>query len=118
MIEFSVCVAARWDCASRYNLELHFSNDHIWTYQNSFSNGENKWHRITYRYMNYPSNEMPEYVSICLKGKDQQFWAGNYGTKFAQMKLRLALRGENEMENQESDETLIEPEIFNPEQSL
>ncbi len=109
-------MAGRWDCSSICNLALHFSNGHIWTYERSFSNGDCKWYRITYRYMDYPENQMPAHVSIRLKGKDRQFWAGNYGTKFAQMKLRLALREENETENQELEETLVEPEILNPEQ--
>ncbi len=110
VIEFTVCVAGRRDCSSVCNLELCFSNGHIWQYQRSFSNGDCQWHRITYRYIDYPENEMPSHVSITLKGKDQRFWAGYYGTKFAQIKLRLALKKEDETENQEFEETLIEPD--------
>ncbi|CAF3501698.1 unnamed protein product [Rotaria socialis] len=111
VIEFTVCVAGRWDCSSICNLELCFSNGHEWKYQRSFSNGDCQWHRLIYRYVNYRPNEMPSHVSIILKGKDQRFWAGNYGAKFAQIKLRLALRQENETENQEFEETMLNSHI-------
>jgi hypothetical protein len=54
---------------------------------------------------------MPSHVSVYLKGKDQPCWAGNYGTKFAQTKLQLALREEHETHNQELDEALTEPDL-------
>ncbi len=111
MIEFTVCVTGRRDCSSICNLELRFSDGHIWQYQCSFSNGDCQWHRITYRYVGYPENQMPSHVSVYLKGKDQPCWAGNYGTKFAQTKLQLALREEHETHNQELDEALTEPDL-------
>jgi hypothetical protein len=110
VIEFTVCVAGRWDCSSICNLELSFSDGHIWRYQRLFTNGDRQWYRITYRYINYPENQMPSHVSINLRGKDRQYWAGNYGAKFAQIKLRLALRKEHETKNEELDEALIEPD--------
>ncbi len=109
VIEFTVCLAGRCDCSSHCHLELYFSNGHIWRYQRSFLNGDRQWHRITYRYIDYPENQMPAHVSITLRGKDQRYWAGNYGTKFAQIKLRLALRQQHETENQALEEILIEP---------
>jgi hypothetical protein len=113
VIEFTVCVAGRRDCSSQCKLELCFSNGHIWQYERSFSNGDCQWHRITYRYIDYPKNEIPSHVSINLRGKDLPVWAGNYGAKFAQIKLRLVLREEHETENQEFEETLIEPDKSN-----
>lgn len=90
---------------------MEFSDDHYWNYQRSFSNGDCQWHCITYRYMAYPENQMPSDVTIIMRGKDQRFWAGNYGAKFAQIKLRLALRKEDESENQESEEIITEPNV-------
>jgi hypothetical protein len=118
VIEFTVYIAGRRDCSSICHLELRFSDDHIWQYQRTFSNADCQWHRITYRYVNYPENQMPSHVSILLKGKDQRYWLGNYGAKFAQIKLRLALREENETENQESEEIIIQPDISSFEQLL
>lgn len=59
---------------------------------------------------------MPSHVAIYLKGKDRQFWAGQYGAKFAQIKLRLVLREEQQAENQELEEVLTEPDKLNPEE--
>lgn len=113
VIEFTVCIAGRRDCSSICHLELNFSNSHIWNYQRTFSNGDCHWHRITYRYVDYLKEEMPSHVSIVLKGKDSRFWAGHYGTKFAQIKLKLALRQENENENQVFEETITGSHISN-----
>ena len=110
VIEFTVCIAGRWDCSSICNLRLSFSDKHAWDYQHLFTNGDRQWHRITYRYINYPENQMPSHVTIYMRGKDQRFWAGNYGTKFAQIKLRLALRKEDERENQELEEIITAPD--------
>ena len=110
-------MAGRWDCASECKLTLTFSDGHEWHCQRSFTNGDNQWHRITYRYMTYASNQMPSRVSIHLKGKDRQYWAGHYGTKFAQIKLRLVLREENQREDQELEEILTPPEQLHLEQS-
>lgn len=103
-------MAARWDCSSTCDIELSFSNRHQWRHQCSFNNGEQQWHRITYRYMSYPKNRMPSRVSIHMQGKDLRFWAGNYGTKFAQIRLRLLLREEHRETDEALDETLIAPE--------
>lgn len=113
MIEFTVCIAGRRDCPSECSIELCFSDGHVWQYQRSFVNGDCQWHRIIYRYVAYPKKQMPSHVSLLLKGKDRRYWAGAYGTKFAQIKLRLALRKEDETENQESEEIFIEPDKTN-----
>ncbi len=115
IIEFTICVAGRSDCSSICHLRLYFSDDHTWDYQRSFSNGDCQWHRITYRYIDYSENQMPSHVTIHIKGKDQRGWAGNYGAKFAQIKLHLVLRKEDERENQEFEEILTQPDLSNKE---
>ncbi len=91
MIEFSICVAARWDCGSRCSISLSFSDGHQWQTKKIFPQWtDQKWHRIIYRYGQY--NQLPSSVTVCITGCDTQDWAGFYGSKFAQARLRLLLR--------------------------
>lgn len=113
MIEFSICTAGRWDCSYRYKLKLSFSNGHIWNYNKDVNDGDNRWHRITYRYGGYLKGQQPPKVSMEIHGRDGRYWAGNYGTKFAQIRLRLVLRDENNQVEEENEEILKEPEICN-----
>ena len=107
LIEFSVCVAARADCGSRYALKLVFSDGHVWTRKHVFPQWtEGRWYRISYRYGQY--EEFPSTVTVSLTGQDTQFWAGFFGVKFAQARLRLVLRTGDNGAN-EASVTVIEP---------
>ncbi|CAF1316447.1 unnamed protein product [Adineta ricciae] len=107
VIEFSVCVAARWDCGARCILSLSFSDGHAWRHGRRFPQwNDKKWHRITYRYGEY--TQYPSWVDVSIAGSDTQFWAGFYGVKFAQPRLRLLLRTNENQTNEESVVT-IEP---------
>ncbi len=107
MIEFSICVAARWDCGSRCSISLLFSDGHQWQCNKTFPQwNDNKWHRLTYRYGEY--QQFPSLVTVSLDGSDTQFWAGFYGIKFAQARLRLLLRT-NENETNAESAVVIEP---------
>ncbi|UJR10485.1 hypothetical protein I4U23_014689 [Adineta vaga] len=107
IIEFSICVAARWDCGSRCELSLLFSDGHKWRYEKVFPQwNDQKWHRIIYRYGQY--DQFPSSVTVCITGCDTQLWAGFYGTKFAQTRLRLLLRTNENGINEECT-VVIEP---------
>ncbi len=107
MIEFSICVAARWECGSRCSISLLFSDRHHWQCKKVFSQwNDQKWHRLTYRYGQY--EQFPSLVTICLDGRDTQFWRGFYGIKFAQARLHLLLRT-NENETNAESAVVIEP---------
>ena len=106
MIEFSVCIAARWDCGSQCSISLLFSDGHRWQCERTFPQwSDQKWHRLIYRYGEY--QQFPSSVTVSLSGKDTQFWAGFYGIKFAQARLRLLLRT-SENETNEENEVVIE----------
>ena len=47
-------------------------------------------------------------MTVRLTGRDTQSWAGFYGIKFAQTRLRLVMRSDPSAGNEES-ETIIEP---------
>ncbi|CAF1512022.1 unnamed protein product [Rotaria sordida] len=47
-------------------------------------------------------------VTVHFSGKDQQNWAGHYGTKFAQTRLRLLLQ-DNEVTINKESEIILEP---------
>lgn len=72
---------------------------------------------MTYRYGEY--DQFPSTVNVRITGRDTQFWAGYYGSKFAQTRLRLVLRTDDNTMNTESavviepraeDELIPEPE--------
>ncbi|CAF2033032.1 unnamed protein product [Rotaria magnacalcarata] len=109
IIEFSVCVAPRWDCASEYRICLIFSDEHRWECERTFPQwNDSKWHRLTYLYRHY--EHFPTSVTVHLSGKDRQGWAGFYGAKFAQTRIRLLFDTDENESNQEN-ETIIEPQI-------
>ena len=95
---------------------MKFSDGHTWNRQDDIGNGDNRWRRITYRYGRYAKGQQPPNVSIEIRGKDTRYWAGNFGAKFAQIKLRLILRGENDRDEEEIEEVLKEPETCNHEE--
>ena len=64
---------------------------------------DHKWHRLTYHYGRY--KDFPESVTVYLSGKDRQSWAGFYGAKFAQVRVRLLYQ----IDENEASETIIEP---------
>jgi hypothetical protein len=107
VIEFSICIAARWDCGSQCSISLVFSDEHRWRCQRTLPQwSDQKWHRLIYRYGQY--QQFPLSVTVNLTGSDTQAWAGFYGIKFAQARLRLLLRtSENEVN--EENEVIIEP---------
>jgi len=107
VIEFSICVAARWDCGSRCSISLFFSDGHYRQIDKVFPQwNDQKWHRLTYRYGQY--EQFPSLVTVRLDGCDTQSWAGFYGIKFAQARLRLLLRT-NENETNAESTVVIEP---------
>ncbi|CAF1096391.1 unnamed protein product [Rotaria sordida] len=107
IIEFSICVAPRWDCASECRICLTFSDGHRWECERNFPQwNDKKWHRLIYHYKQY--QQFPTSVTVLLSGKDRQFWAGYYGVKFAQTRLRLLLHTDENETNQES-EIILEP---------
>ncbi|CAF2993028.1 unnamed protein product [Rotaria sp. Silwood2] len=109
IIEFSICVAPRWDCASECRVGLIFSDGHHWECERTFPQwNDSKWHRLTYHYKEY--QQFPTSVTVQLSGKDRQFWAGYYGVKFAQTRLRLLFHIDENKTNQES-ETIIEAKV-------
>lgn len=100
-------MAARWDCGSRCALSLSFSDGHKWHHEKRFPQwNDQKWHRIIYRYGQY--TQYPSSVDVSITGSDTQFWAGFYGIKFAQARLRLLLRT-NENQTNEESVVIIEP---------
>ncbi|CAF1214264.1 unnamed protein product [Adineta steineri] len=109
IIEFSVCVAPRWDAGSECQIKLDFSDGHKWQHAKVFPQwSPRNWHKIIYRYGQY--EDFPSLVTVMIAGKDTQLWGGFYGTKFAQTRLRLLFRtSENEL-NTENVE-VIEPKI-------
>ncbi|CAF1387372.1 unnamed protein product [Adineta steineri] len=109
IIEFSVCVAPRWDAGSECQIKLDFSDGHKWQHAKVFPQwSPRNWHKIIYRYGQY--EDFPSLVTVMIAGKDTQLWGGFYGTKFAQTHLRLLFRtSENEL-NTENVE-VIEPKI-------
>lgn len=101
MIEFSICIAARWDCGARCSVSLDFSDGHHWECSEIIPQwNDRKWHRLIYRYGEY--EQFPTLVTVCLTGSDTQGWAGFYGMKFAQARLRLLLRTNENGTNNES----------------
>jgi hypothetical protein len=107
VIEFSICVSPRFDCGSQCSIFLLFSDGHQWQCGKVFPQWhDTKWHRLTYRYGQY--EQFPSSVTVSLAGSDTQFWAGYYGIKFAQARLHLLLRT-NENETNAESEMVIEP---------
>ena len=86
---------------------LIFSDGHQWKCERAFPQwNDRKWHRLTYHYGQY--KDFPESMTVCLSGKDRQFWAGFYGTKFAQTRVHLLYRIDGNEANEEN-ETILEP---------
>jgi F-box associated region len=112
IIEFSICIAARWDCGSTCRIELAFSDDHHWRCERRFPQwNESKWHRLIYRYSEYA--QFPTFVHVRVTGSDTQFWAGFYGIKLAQARICLLHRS-NENEVNTETEIVIEPQLDEP----
>ena len=109
VIEFSICIAARWDCGSQCSIALLFSNGHRWLYEKTIPQwNDAKWHRVVYRYGNY--EQFPKSVTVSFTGRDTQGWAGFFGIKFAQARLHLLLRTDDNGTNEEN-EVCIEPNV-------
>ncbi|CAF4752910.1 unnamed protein product [Rotaria sp. Silwood1] len=110
VIEFSVCVAPRWDCASECRICLIFSDGHRWECERQFPQwNDKKWHQLTYHYRQY--TRFPTSVTVQLSGKDRQGWAGYYGTKFAQTRLRLLSHTDGGETTNQENETIMEEKI-------
>ncbi|CAF1024376.1 unnamed protein product, partial [Didymodactylos carnosus] len=117
-IEFTVYIAARFDCASQGCVQLEFYDEnaelkHKWNYEKTFPQWNDRhWTKVVYKYQTYEL--FPSYVNIIIRGKDRQFWAGAYGTKFSRITMKLILKkldDESTHENLEL-ETIIEPDLI------
>ncbi|KAF8381714.1 hypothetical protein PRIPAC_70856 [Pristionchus pacificus] len=51
-----------------------------------------QWSRVEIVFVDYPVG-MRE-IAVMSQGKDQQFWAGNYGSKFANLEIRIEMPDE------------------------
>ena len=86
---------------------LAFSDGHVWKREHPFPQWtDGRWYRIIYRYGQY--EQFPSTVTVSLSGRDTQGWRGFYGIKFAQARLRLVLRTDDNGAN-EASEIGIEP---------
>lgn len=83
----SVWCAARWDCGSKFIFTVQLldaDNKELDKFEEEMDlSGDQlrrKWHKIEHTFSNYKPGL--RHVLVQMGGKDTQFWAGNYGSKF------------------------------------
>lgn len=94
-IEILDWVAARFDCACKYVLEVSLLSlnksllDSHETSKTWAQWDDNSWNKVTLTFSSYP--EGVRYIQLMHGGKDLQFWAGHYGPKITGTSVVLKL---------------------------
>ncbi|GMT03616.1 hypothetical protein PENTCL1PPCAC_25790 [Pristionchus entomophagus] len=104
-IVVSECVAPRFDCASEYHMHAQLLRENelfdtrarlprFRVEKKEWPQWTNpaEWERVEIIFDDYPMG-MRE-IGVLSQGKDQQFWAGNYGSKFANLQIRIEMPDE------------------------
>ncbi|GMT34592.1 hypothetical protein PFISCL1PPCAC_25889, partial [Pristionchus fissidentatus] len=101
----SELVAPRFDCSSIYKMQAQLLRDNeqfdaraalprFRAVEKEWPQWTNPahWEKVEVVFEDYPSGVRE--IGILSQGKDQQFWAGNYGAKFANLQIRLEMPDE------------------------
>lgn len=96
-IHVSEWYCARWDCGSIFQIMVALLNKDfkfLQTYKHSevtaqWEGGDLGWRKVTHTFQDYKAGV--RYVLFVDGGKDTQFWAGHYGSKWQQPMYMLSL---------------------------
>ncbi|GMR34139.1 hypothetical protein PMAYCL1PPCAC_04334 [Pristionchus mayeri] len=105
-IVVSELVAPRFDCASEYHLHAQLlragepfdtrakTGNRVRVVEKEWPQWTNPahWERVETIFEDYPAGMRT--LTVISRGKDRQFWAGNYGAKFANLQVRIEMPDE------------------------
>ncbi|XP_078313952.1 F-box only protein 6-like [Crassostrea virginica] len=93
-IQVSEWYAARFDCNVVYNLKVKLLDEKSkvlrkWSFSDHKPAGKN-WFKAEHIFTSYPGGV--RFIKFKHEGKDEQFWAGHYGSKFTMATVRFNLK--------------------------
>ncbi|XP_062587269.1 F-box only protein 6-like [Saccostrea cucullata] len=93
-IQVSEWYAARFDCKMEYHIKVKLLDAESkeldkWSFSDEKPAGRD-WFQVEHIFTTYP--EGLRYIKFQHKGKDRQFWAGHYGSKFTNASVRFNLQ--------------------------
>lgn len=97
--------AARFDCKMVYQIKVKLLDEESkelkkWSFSDHKPAGKD-WFKVDHIFTSYPKGL--RFIKFKHKGKDEQFWAGHYGSKFTMACVRFNLShrsGEKTSESQ------------------
>jgi len=85
-------VGARFDCGGKYYVGLDLVNEKGFCLAGNQTIGEiqsgTDWTEISCS-LNVTKTYPTKYLVVSIKGKDNQFWAGHFGTKFSRISVAV-----------------------------
>ncbi|XP_061174325.1 F-box only protein 6-like [Saccostrea echinata] len=93
-VQVSEWYAARFDCKMEYHIKVELLDAESkvldkWSFSDEKPAGRD-WFQVEHIFTSYP--EGLRFIKFRHKGKDQQFWAGHYGSKFTNASVRFNLQ--------------------------
>jgi len=87
-------IGARFDCGGKYSVGLQIFNKNGEVSASNETSGEiqsgSNWTEVCCSLnVASTSNANYKYLLVSIRGKDNQFWAGHYGTKFSRISVSL-----------------------------
>lgn len=97
-IQVSEWYAARFDCKMVYKLKVELLDERLkvmkkWFFSDHKPAGRD-WFKVEHIFTSYPKGL--RFIKFKHKGKDEQFWAGHYGSKFTMACVRFNLNHRSE----------------------
>ncbi|XP_048734147.1 F-box only protein 44-like isoform X1 [Ostrea edulis] len=97
-IQVSEWYAARFDCKMEYHIKVKLLDGESkvlnkWSFSDEKEAGRD-WFKVEHIFTSYPKGV--RFIKFQHKGKDRQFWAGHYGSKFTMASVRFNLMHRSE----------------------